>query len=90
MGGLISEGFYNPEANDYTYYGHEPDIDTYPDWGHMTTIIWKWTTKVGCYTADCSQNGLEFPENDGDGVPPYFTICNYAEPGRFSLSSVVL
>lgn len=86
MGGLISEGFYNPQANSYTYYGHEPDVDTYPSWGYLTQIVWKPTIQVGCYTADCSANGLEFPEGDGDGVPDYFTICNYKGPGKFDLT----
>lgn len=87
MGGLISEGFYNPEIDSYTYYGEEPDTKTYDDWGHLTQIIWKSTTRVGCYTADCTANGLEFPDGDGDGVADYFTICNYAEPGKSEFSS---
>lgn len=85
MGSLFSEGFYNGEVNNYltSYYGGEPDYDTYYTWGHFSQIVWADTQYIGCYTTDCSdrEGGLDFPEDlDGYavGIPPLFTICNYS------------
>ncbi|EXJ86871.1 hypothetical protein A1O3_03825 [Capronia epimyces CBS 606.96] len=80
MGNFVTEGLYNSEVNNYVYYGAEPDITTLQQWGHFTQIVWKSTTSVGCYTADCTATGLG---NVGGGVPPYFTVCNYAPPGNY-------
>jgi hypothetical protein len=80
MGAFVTEGLYNGEVNNYIYYGQEPDLNTLNAWGHFTQIVWKSTTAVGCYTADCSSSGLQ---NVGGNVQPYFTVCNYAPPGNF-------
>ncbi|KAK5208968.1 hypothetical protein LTR47_004679 [Exophiala xenobiotica] len=80
MGSFVTEGLYNGEVNNYIYYGMEPDLNTLNEWGHFTQIVWKSTTAVGCYTADCSATGLQ---NVGGNVQPYFTVCNYAPPGNF-------
>lgn len=83
---LINDGFYNSEEPFYTYYGGEPDLTTFHAWGHFTQIVWKIdTTTIGCYTADCSATGLTFPNGGGDGIMPYFTVCNYADPGKSRL-----
>ncbi|KAK5447892.1 hypothetical protein LTS15_009391 [Exophiala xenobiotica] len=80
MGSFVTEGLYNGEVNNYIYYGMEPDLNTLNEWGHFTQIVWKSTTAVGCYTADCSATGLQ---NVAGNVQPYFTVCNYAPPGNF-------
>lgn len=83
MGLLISDGFYNSEVNSYTYYGQEPDLDTFHQWGHFTQIVWKTdTVTVGCWTSNCTSAGLQFPTGGGTGIMPYFTVCNYADPGK--------
>lgn len=81
MMGAMMVAFYNTEVNSYTYYGGEPDTSTSEEWGHYTQIVWKATTSVGCYTFDCSAQGLQ----NAPGIPPYFTVCNYAPPGKFTL-----
>lgn len=82
MGAMVTEGFYNSEVNSYTYYGAEPNLDTSDQWGHFTQIVWKSTTSVGCYTYDCTAQGLQ--KTDAN-IPPFFTVCNYAPAGKFTL-----
>ena len=57
----------------------EPDVSTLNQWGHFSQIVWKGSSSVGCYTADCSATGLG---NTGGGIPPYFTVCNYSPAGK--------
>lgn len=78
MGVFITEGLYNAEVNSYTYYGGEPDYTALGQYGDFSQIVWKATTQIGCYTADCSATGLQ----GAPGVPPFFTVCNYAPAGN--------
>ncbi|OAL40605.1 hypothetical protein AYO20_00341 [Fonsecaea nubica] len=81
MGQFVTEGLYNSEVNNYVAYGTEPDVSTVGLWGHFTQIVWKASTAVGCYTADCtgSSGGLV---NAGPPISPFFTVCNYAPAGN--------
>lgn len=83
---VITELFYNGEVNYYNnLYGQaNPDMTNFEKWGHFSQLVWKGTTKVGCATQYCS-GGLA---NVGQYVAPYFTVCNYGSPGKFSLSIV--
>ncbi|KAF3012837.1 hypothetical protein E8E14_009668 [Neopestalotiopsis sp. 37M] len=78
MGQFITEGLYNSEVSNYIYFGAEPDLNTLSLWGHFSQIVWKSTTTVGCYTSDCTKTGLA----NAQGIPPYFTVCNYGPPGN--------
>ncbi|KAK6079449.1 scp-like extracellular protein [Seiridium cupressi] len=78
MGQFVTEALYNGEVNAYTYYGGEPDVSTVGQWGHFSQIVWKGTSSVGCYTYDCSSAGLQ----NAVGIPPEFTVCNYAPAGN--------
>jgi hypothetical protein len=78
MGDFVTEGLYNGEVNNYHYYGGEPEVNTLGQWGHFSQIVWKGSTRVGCYTADCSSGGLG---NAGPPISPYFTVCNYQPAG---------
>ena len=82
MGYLISDGFYNSEVNYYTYYGGEPDTSTLHEWGHFSQIVWVDTGSVGCYTSDCTKTGLGNIAAS-TGIRPFFTVCNYAPPGKW-------
>lgn len=76
---MITNGMYNGEINYYPGYGTEPSLANFAKFGHFTQIVWKTTTKVGCFTQYCSK-GLA---NTGNGnVLPYFTVCNYSPPGK--------
>lgn len=81
MGAIISDGFYNGEVNHYTYYGAEPDENTLHEWGHFTQIVWKGSSSIGCYTTNCTDSGLQGVDPT-TGIMPYFTVCNYADPGK--------
>ena len=77
---VITELFYNGEVNFFAdLYGEaSPDMTNFDSWGHFSQLVWKGTTKVGCYTEYCS-GGLS---NVGSDVEPYFTVCNYENPGK--------
>jgi hypothetical protein len=73
--------FYNGEVGYFAkQYGKpNPNMADFEKWGHFSQIVWAATTTVGCATYDCSGQGLS---NTGGGVAPYFTVCNYKNPGR--------
>ena len=77
---IITDLFYNGEVGWYDgLYGQaQPDMTNFEHWGHFSQIVWKDTTHVGCATQHCS-NGLA---NVGSDVAPYFTVCNYKNPGQ--------
>jgi len=80
---IITNLFYNGEVGWYDgLYGQaQPSMVNFEHWGHFSQIVWKGTTHVGCYTKDCSAQGLA---NTGGDVSPYFTVCNYKSPGNFA------
>lgn len=77
---VITDLFYNAEEPLFSsnYGMADPDMSLFEKWGHFSQIVWKGTTHVGCYTAHCP-NGLG---NVGSDVSPYFTVCNYKNPGK--------
>lgn len=90
---VITELFYNGEeqayadADNYGKAGKEGDgfdNTSFEVWGHMTQIVWKATTAVGCATVDCSASGLA---KTGGNVAPYFTVCNYYPQGKLFFSN---
>lgn len=91
---VITDLFYNGEerayadADNYGKGSKNADGTTAQDgfndddfhvWGHMTQMVWKETTAVGCATVDCSSQGLA---KTGGNVSPYFTVCNYYPQGN--------
>lgn len=81
---VITTEFYNNEVVSYNpaWYGHEPNLTTFDSYGHFTQVVWSNTLSVGCYTADCSHQGIQGLPSD---ILPWFTVCNYYPPGRFFL-----
>ena len=74
---MITNDMYNREFDYYPGY----DIDDPAEvegrqFLHFTQIVWKGSTTVGCATKQC-----DTLENAGEGVPPYFTVCNYFPQG---------
>jgi len=55
-------------------------MSNFENWGHFSQVVWKGSKNVGCYTADCSKNGIKGLE--GYNIAPYFTVCNYYPPGN--------
>jgi uncharacterized protein YkwD len=84
---IITELFYNNEAGNFNgMYGQSTpsniqDESAFDGWGHFTQIVWKGTTKVGCATYDCSNDGGL--KGVGGSVAPIFTVCNYKSAGNF-------
>jgi len=78
---MITNEMYNDELDWYPLpYGvADPDMSNFENWGHMSQIVWKSSTSVGCATQYCP-GGLA---NTGSGVSPYFTVCNYSPAGNF-------
>lgn len=96
----ITNGFYNGEIGLFheaigEYGNNSPDMGDFEHWGHVTQMLWKSTTSVGCYTATCSPPGQD-PLECGPGqqtylkyqpcgpgnVRAYFLVCNYYPPGK--------
>jgi hypothetical protein len=77
---MITNSMYNMEINYFPQYNVDNiDLTNFGLWGHFSQIVWRDTVSVGCYTADCSATGLA---NTGNGVRPFFTVCNYFPPGK--------
>lgn len=80
----ITESWYKGELEPMMpHFGKDnvPD-DVFHEVGHLTALLWKATTKVGCVSLDCGSK-MKF----GDGTPTdlnKFTVCNYASPGNFA------
>jgi hypothetical protein len=80
----ITEAFYKAEADLYTYWNKEPphnatnpaalDEDIFHHWGHLTQVIWKATTHVGCVTVNCT--GITNMDTNA------YTVCNYFPAGN--------
>ncbi|KXT12721.1 hypothetical protein AC579_5218 [Pseudocercospora musae] len=79
IGTVITDLFYNNEIPMFqNQWYREPDMTYFEQWGHMTQMCWKATTHVGCATQYCPY-GLG---NVAGGVQPYFTVCQYKNPGN--------
>ncbi|KAK5703250.1 hypothetical protein LTR97_004199 [Elasticomyces elasticus] len=80
---IITDLFYNGEVGWYDglYGKDQPDMTNFEKWGHFSQIVWVDTTHVGCATYDCTNKGLA---NVGTDVAPFFTVCNYKNPGNYA------
>ncbi|ORY17980.1 CAP domain-containing protein [Clohesyomyces aquaticus] len=81
-GGII-ESWYKGELPKMQGYWGVKDLNGMPDVfegvGHLTAMVWKKTTKVGCASVNCANN----PNKDGTiAAMNMFTVCNYQEPGN--------
>ncbi|KAL6697497.1 PR-1-like protein [Trichoderma pleuroticola] len=74
----ITDQWYNDEMENWTFFGQSnpPSGSDLDKWGHFTQLVWKSSTKVGCYTAKC-------PAGTVLSMPSWYTVCNYGPPGNF-------
>ncbi|EGR45451.1 uncharacterized protein TRIREDRAFT_81331 [Trichoderma reesei QM6a] len=74
----VTDQWYNDEMENWTFYGlaNPPSGTNLDSWGHYTQLIWKSSTKVGCYTAKC-------PAGTVLSMQSWYTVCNYSPPGNF-------
>jgi hypothetical protein len=83
---VISNMWYNDEVPVFLpeYYGlPTPPMGNFVKWGHFSQVVWKSTTSVGCATQFCSSGTEIFPAPSSG----WFTVCNYAGPGKFPTNS---
>ncbi|KAI1806864.1 PR-1-like protein [Daldinia bambusicola] len=75
----VSDMWYNGEFNNFLpdYYGQEsPDMSNFESWGHMSQLVWKDSTEVGCSSHYCERGTMY------DDFDAWFTVCNYSPPGN--------
>ncbi|CAI6329267.1 unnamed protein product [Periconia digitata] len=83
----ITESWYKGEADIYHYWDQEPpkdstgalDHDEFEKYGHLTQMLWKGTTHVGCVTVDC---GARMTVGGASSKLNKYTVCNYAPAGN--------
>lgn len=77
----ITESWYKGEFDAMNPYWGAADIpdDVFPSVGHLTAIVWKKTTKVGCVSLNC---GNTMTSGGQPTILNKFTVCNYAPAGN--------
>lgn len=76
----INFGWYNNEFQYYlpSYYGQPtPDLTNFDEYGHLTQVVWKGTTTVGCGTSYCPAGSIFAAP-----FPAWYTVCNYGPAGN--------
>jgi uncharacterized protein YkwD len=81
--GGITQSWYNGELAAMQSWFGKPSIphDVFEKVGHLTQLVWKSTTKVGCVTIDC---GGAMTVNDVPSSLNKYTVCNYAPAGNYA------
>ncbi|KZM25184.1 uncharacterized protein EKO05_0008483 [Ascochyta rabiei] len=77
----ITESWYKGEFQAMLpYFGaaNIPD-DVFHNVGHLTQVLWKGTTKVGCVSLDC---GTRMMVGGQPSNLNKYTVCNYSPPGN--------
>jgi uncharacterized protein YkwD len=79
----ITESWYKGEfaemTNNNLWGATDIPEDIFHSVGHLTQMLWKETTKVGCVSIDC---GARMKINDASSSLSKYTVCNYAGPGN--------
>jgi uncharacterized protein YkwD len=79
----ITESWYKGEfaemTNNNLWGADDIPTDIFHSVGHLTQMLWKETTKVGCVSIDC---GPRMKINDAFSELNKYTVCNYASPGN--------
>jgi hypothetical protein len=78
----ITESWYKSELPPMMPYFGKTDIpdDVFHAVGHLTQLVWKATTKVGCVSIDC---GTKMKVGGASSKMNKYTVCNYAPAGNF-------
>ncbi|KAF2818506.1 PR-1-like protein [Ophiobolus disseminans] len=77
----VTESWYKGEMEPMMPWFGKTDVpdDVFHEVGHLTQLVWKGTTKVGCVSIDCGDKMIV------GGAPSKmnkFTVCNYAPAGN--------
>ena len=76
----ITESWYKAEADIYGAFDSTPNMATFHEWGHLSQVLWKKTTHVGCVTIDC---GSKMTIDGSPSELGLYTVCNYSPPGNY-------
>ncbi|CAJ2504131.1 Uu.00g115250.m01.CDS01 [Anthostomella pinea] len=71
--------WYNGEFAEYLpqYYGQAtPDMSGFEKWGHLSQLLWKESTDLGCSAQFCAKGSMY------DDMDAWFMVCNYGPPGN--------
>ncbi|EEY16153.1 conserved hypothetical protein [Verticillium alfalfae VaMs.102] len=70
--------WYNGELNLYSpnFYGGEPDMSNFMQWGHYTQVVWVDTTTLGCAVHFCEKGTMD------PNMGVWYTVCNYFPAGN--------
>ncbi len=79
----ITESWYKGEFAPMIPYFGKPDVpsDVFSEVGHLTQVLWKGTTSVGCYSLDCGSR-MVVGGQSGSRLNKY-TVCNYYPAGNY-------
>ncbi|KAF1917820.1 CAP domain-containing protein [Ampelomyces quisqualis] len=79
----ITESWYKSELQAMLPYFGEPSLsdDVFHQVGHLTQVLWKGTTGVGCVSLDC---GSRMIVNGRSSNLNKFTVCNYSPQGNIA------
>ncbi|KAF1938842.1 PR-1-like protein [Clathrospora elynae] len=77
----ITESWYKGELEPMMPYFGQKDIpdEVFHRVGHLTQLVWKSTTRVGCVSLDC---GGAMVVNDKSSTMNKYTVCNYSPAGN--------
>ncbi|KAF2268965.1 PR-1-like protein [Lojkania enalia] len=80
----ITESWYKGEFDAMAPYWGAANIpeDVFHSVGHLTQLLWKDTTKVGCVSIDCSGSMVVGEDRNSDMSK--YTVCNYASAGNYA------
>jgi hypothetical protein len=78
----ITESWYKSEFPPMQPYFGQASIpdDVFHNVGHLTQVLWKGTTSVGCVSTDCS--GRMTVGSDTNSPLNKYTVCNYYPAGN--------
>jgi hypothetical protein len=77
----ISESWYRGELSPMTPWFGKSNLphEVFEKVGHLTQMVWKGTSKVGCVSLDCGAMTV----NGKGSAMNKFTVCNYAPAGNW-------
>lgn len=77
----VTESWYKGELEPMTPYFGKDDIpdDVFHEVGHLTQMVWKATTGVGCVSIDC---GDKMVVGGSISTMNKYTVCNYSPAGN--------
>lgn len=80
IGQSVTNMWYNGEFGLYNFGPSGPNTGNFMGWGHLSQVLWKATTEVGCAVQHCKPGTkIAGPKNHA-----WFAVCNYKSQGNFN------